>query len=247
MSSTIWTRCARRSEPWAGRALRVVESQSQVSTLKLVDTLDEQELLEQLLDDAKPPLLPGTERLHWLLASPFRYPPLPHGSRFGSRLAHGLWYGALDVRTAFAEVAYYVLRFRADMLAGAPDGQLRRTSYRVRLASDRAVDLTAPPYDAFADDVSDPTSHTVGQALGEAMVEDGVGLALFRSARRAKGTNVVVFDPAAFASDPGGFQEWVLTCVGDRVTVSAHGLVAKAKPMQWSRADFEVEGELPAP
>jgi hypothetical protein len=47
MSSSIWTRCAGDSElrplrlsPW-----RVVESQHQISTRKLVDSADEQALL----------------------------------------------------------------------------------------------------------------------------------------------------------------------------------------------------------
>jgi hypothetical protein len=85
MSSDIWTQCAGRSEvrplkltPW-----RVVESQHQVSTRKLVDTLEEQALLEELIDSAKPRDTTNG-RLHYLLSTPFRYPPLPYGSRFGA-------------------------------------------------------------------------------------------------------------------------------------------------------------------
>ena len=112
MSSSIWTRCAGDSElrplrlsPW-----RVVESQHQVSTRKLVDSAHEQLLLEQLIDGAKPPDLTGG-RSHYLLFTPFRYPPLRHGSRFGRRHERGIWYGSLELRSAFAEVAYYRLLF----------------------------------------------------------------------------------------------------------------------------------------
>ena len=112
MSSSIWTRCAGDSElrrldvsPW-----RVVEAQHQVSTRKLVDSNDEQSLLEEMIDRVKPPDLTGG-RLHYLLFTPFRYPPLPHGSRFGGRHESGIWYGSLDHRSAFAEVAYYRLLF----------------------------------------------------------------------------------------------------------------------------------------
>ena len=51
MSSDIWTRCAGRSEirPLSLRAWRVVESQHQVSTRKLVGTLEEQAMLEALI------------------------------------------------------------------------------------------------------------------------------------------------------------------------------------------------------
>ena len=120
MSSSIWTQCAGDSElrplrlsPW-----RAVEAQHQVSTRKLVDTLEEQQLLEELIDASKPP--DATRgRLHYLLATPFRYPPLRHGSRFGTRQERGIWYGAETRRTLFAEVAYYRLIFlegtRADL------------------------------------------------------------------------------------------------------------------------------------
>src|SRR3954452_2053811 len=112
MSSSIWTRCAGDSElhalrrsPW-----RVVEAQHQLSTRKLVASAEAQELLEELLERVKPP--DDTHgRLHYLLFTPFRYPPLRHGSRFGSRHERGIWYGAEDRRTAFAEVAYYRLLF----------------------------------------------------------------------------------------------------------------------------------------
>ncbi|MCA9738134.1 MAG: RES domain-containing protein, partial [Gemmatimonadetes bacterium] len=57
MSSDIWTRCAGATRlaaldasPW-----RVVEAQHLVSTRKLVDSAAEQEVLEDLLDGAKPP------------------------------------------------------------------------------------------------------------------------------------------------------------------------------------------------
>src|SRR6185436_5312824 len=112
MSFSIWTRCAGGSElrtlrlsPW-----RVVEAQHQVSTRKLVDSTEEQILLEELIDSVKPPDI-TSGRLHYLLFTPFRYPPLPHGSRFGGRHERGIWYGSLELRSAFAEVAYYRLLF----------------------------------------------------------------------------------------------------------------------------------------
>ncbi len=54
MSSSIWTQCAGDSRLCSLQldAWRVVESQHHVSTRKLVDTLDEQALLEELIDTA---------------------------------------------------------------------------------------------------------------------------------------------------------------------------------------------------
>ena len=100
MSSTIWTRCAGADE--ARRvtieAHRMVEAQHRVATQKLVDDSAEQQILEELLERAKPPAPddapPG---MHYLLRTPFRYPPLRHGSRFGSRAERGIFYAARDL------------------------------------------------------------------------------------------------------------------------------------------------------
>src|SRR5690606_29208472 len=112
MSSSIWTQCAAgselrplRLEPW-----RVVEAQHRVSTRKLVDSAAEQAVLEELIEGSKPPI-PADGRLHHLLATPFGYPRLRHGSRFRTRHERGIWYGSESRRTAFAEVAYYRLLF----------------------------------------------------------------------------------------------------------------------------------------
>ena len=72
-----------------------MESQEQVATNRLVATLAEQDLLESMLEASKPPLPKGTARLDYLLATPFRYPPLPHGSRFGGRHEPSLFYAGV--------------------------------------------------------------------------------------------------------------------------------------------------------
>ena len=58
MSFTTWTPDALRSSARraAGRCWRFVEAQHRVSTLKLTDTLEEQERLEALLEKTKPPI-----------------------------------------------------------------------------------------------------------------------------------------------------------------------------------------------
>lgn len=72
-----------------GTVVRLVESQEQIATHRLVATLARQAQLEALLERTKPPLRPGTDGLHYLLATPFRYPPLPNGSRFGCAASQG--------------------------------------------------------------------------------------------------------------------------------------------------------------
>ena len=82
--SDIWQACAGRLRPGtlSGTLWRMVESQEEIATNALVDTLEEQAALEYLLDATKP-RRSGLDDLHYLLATPFRYPPLRHGSRFG--------------------------------------------------------------------------------------------------------------------------------------------------------------------
>jgi hypothetical protein len=149
--------------PW-----RVVESQHQVSTRKLVDSAAEQELLETLVDRVKPPAIGGV-RLHYLLSTPFRYPPLRHGSRFGSRQERGLWYGAVEQRTAFAEVAYYRLLFLEGTRASLDVVMTELSAFTVRMRSDRGVQLDQAPFAEHAEAISSPVSYAASQALGRAM------------------------------------------------------------------------------
>ena len=83
----LWRECRGEQAiaPLRGKLVRLVESQEQVATLQLVDTLEEQALLEELIETSKPHLPPSSETLHYLLKTPFRYPPLRWGSRFGRR------------------------------------------------------------------------------------------------------------------------------------------------------------------
>ena len=62
----MWTHiaCASETSPAAGEAWRVVEHQYTFSTRKVVDTQEEQFVLEDLLEESKPRYPAGTEPLH---------------------------------------------------------------------------------------------------------------------------------------------------------------------------------------
>src|SRR3546814_12120779 len=92
----------------------MVEAQHAAATMKLVDTAGEQALLERLVEQAKPPLPEAARQLHYLLATPFRYPPLPRGSRFRAAGEPGVFYGADQLPTACAELGYWRWRFLRD-------------------------------------------------------------------------------------------------------------------------------------
>src|SRR5689334_19052247 len=92
---------------YSADAWRAVEAQHVVSTMALCDTLDEQTLLEELVDEGKPRRPAAAARLHYLLATPFRYRPTRHGSRFRGPNDPGVYYAADEVRTACAELGYW--------------------------------------------------------------------------------------------------------------------------------------------
>jgi hypothetical protein len=249
MSSSIWTRCAGDSElrtlrlsPW-----RAVEAQHQLSTRKLVDTREEQELLEDLIEGVKPSDV-TRGRLHYLLSTPFRYPPLRHGSRFGTRRERGIWYGAESRRTVFAEVAYYRLVFLEGTRAELGSVTTQLTAFTVRARSARAIDLVVPPFAAHGAAIASRSHYAHTQALGAAMRAAGVELFRYPSARDvAGGVNVGVFSPGAFGSaKPRGLETWHCTATRELVELVKRDYFAR-ESFAFQRGEFIVAGRLPAP
>lgn len=249
MSSSIWTQCAGdseigllRREPW-----RAVESQHQVSTRKLVDSDTEQQVLEELIEGVKPPE-PTRGRLHYLLFTPFRYPPLQHGSRFGSRQERGIWYGAESVRSAFAEAAYYRLLFLAGTRADLGLIEVQLTTFQVTVRTRRGVDLTRAPFETHSNVLASRTDYTETQALGAAMRSAGVEAFCYRSARDVQGgTNIGVIDPAAFGRGaPRNFSMWHCSAAPDVVEMKGRTYFDR-EVYTFPRSDFVVDGRLPVP
>jgi hypothetical protein len=249
MPSNIWTRCGGRSNlrRLAGRAWRVVESQHLFSTRKLVDSDEEQRLLEQLIEDVKPPsgAPPG---LHWLLFTPFRYPPLRHGSRFGTRAERGIWYGSRTRETAFAEKAYYLLLFLEGTSADLAPMETDVSIFQAAFETARGVDLTRAPFERYVPAVSSPTDYADAQALGRDMRADGVEAFLYVSARDAgQGVNFALFDPAAFSSRrPTAPETWRCVAASEGVEVTKEDVFRSAS-FSYPRKTFTVAGRLPAP
>jgi hypothetical protein len=249
MSSDIWTQCAGPSEVRALRltAWRVVESQHQISTRKLVDTLEEQALLEELIDRAKPPNH-ASPRQHYLLTTPFRYPPLRHGSRFGSRQDRGIWYGATTVATAMAEVAYYRLVFLEGTTADLGPVSVELTAFRAQAQTTRGVDLVVEPFAAHRRLIASPSHYHATQALGAAMRADGVELCRYPSARDpGGGVNVAVFSPTVFGRGaPKGYQSWRCAATRHTVEITRRDLATK-DTLVFARRLFLVNHRLPMP
>ena len=225
----------------------MIEAQHQISTRKLVDSDAEQLLLEQLIERAKPPQR-ARPTLHYLLATPFRYPPLRHGSRFGTRSEPGIWYGSETLRTAFAEVAYYRLLFLEGTTADLGLVETELTAFRATLDTQRGLDLTARAFVPCKDDISSKTSYAATQELGKAMRNAGVEAFRYDSARDiAGGINVGVFSPAAFGRrQPKGLETWHCAATREMVEVVRRDYFARAT-FRYERSEFLVNGGLPAP
>ncbi len=245
----IWAQCREAVELTAlgGEIVRIVESQGQVATLRLVDNLTEQAQLEAMLEQNKPSLPAGTERLDYLLATPFRYPPLRHGSRFGIRQEPSLFYGARRTDTALAETAYYRLVFWSGMAVPPPQARLHteHTAFGATLRIRCGVRLQQTPFDAYTARISHPASYADSQQLGRALREAGVEGFEYRSARDpAGGINLALFTPAAFAQrKPKWQQAWLCETSGEGVVFHSK----EAGTRQFERAVFLVDGVLPQP
>lgn len=249
MSSSIWTRCAGESRlgSLALDPYRVVEDQHHVATRKLVDSSAEQAVLEDLIEAAKP-ADPTHGRKHYLLATPFRYPPLPHGSRFGTRQEPGIWYGSESLRTAFAETAYYRLLFLEGTRANLGTVHTVLTVFQVKIRTSKGIDLTTEPFHAHRRTISSPTSYRASQAVGNAMREAGVQTFRYWSARDVEaGINVGVFAATAFGrSRPRNFASWHCATTTGRVEMRKRDFFERVV-YAFSRENFLVGGELPLP
>lgn len=197
---------------------RAVEAQHQVATMVLVDTLDEQALLESLLDASKPPLPDAMRSLHWLLFTPFRYPPLPSGSRFRGPAEPGVFYGADERRTACAELGYWRWRFLKDSPALDALGPMAQTLFLTPVAG-LGIDLRLPPFDARRADWMHHADYAACQALARQARESGLQLIRYASVRDpASGGCVALLSHNGFASDkPSANESWTLVVTPEHV------------------------------
>jgi hypothetical protein len=184
MSSSTWTPHAVASEaqPCQLALWRAVEAQHVVATRALVDSRAEQETLEALLEESKPPVPAAAGRLDYLLYTPFRYPPPAYGSRFRALTDPGVWYGAEAVRASCAELGYWRWRFVTDSAGLERLDAVAHTIFQAR-AHDLAIDLRSAPFARDASAWADPVDYASCQSLARSAREAGIGIIRYRSVR----------------------------------------------------------------
>lgn len=148
--------------------------------MKLVDTLDEQALLEDEIEATKPPLPPDCARLDYLLATPFRYGRYPGNSRFRREgYSPGVFYASEVVETAVAETAFYRLLFFSESPGTPwPRNALEFTAFESRYATKRGIDLLAQPFARHAEHWTHLTDYTACLALADAAHQAGIEIDL---------------------------------------------------------------------
>lgn len=200
MSPSIWTPAAVSSEarPWTGAIWRMVEAQHVASTMKLVDSRDEQDALEALLESSKPPYPKGSGALDYLLATPFRYVPEKPGSRFRGVNDPGVFYGAESVRTASAELGYWRWKFLMDAVDLEQLGPVAHTAFSADVRT-LAIDLRKPPLRADEAWWTHPVDYTRTQSLARVARASGVGGIVYRSVRDPRPAwCMALLEPSAF-------------------------------------------------
>jgi len=186
--------------------------------MRLTDSLEEQAALEVVLEESKSPLPPAVRKLHYLLATPFRYRP-HNGSRFRSPLEAGVWYGAEALRTALAEKSYWRLRFLLDS-PGTPDLKpVPHTAFQAAVRSTAALDLTRGPFTRDRAVWTHRSSYAGTQALAVTARAAQVEIIRYESVRDPQhAACAAVLSPAAFGrGKPRGLETWFIAASRERV------------------------------
>jgi hypothetical protein len=220
--------------------------------MQLVDSVAEHEILEELIEASKPPLpkTPEYAGLSFLLSSAFRYPPLRHGSRFGTRAERSIWYASDSLATGLAEAAYYRLVLITGTAAKITPHRSDVSAVHVDVKTSNGADLTMPPFAAHKSAICSKTKYAASQQLGKDMRAARVEAFRYPSARAPDGgSNIGLFTPAAFASKKllGPPETWTCTVTAALDVSFIKVEVGSLRTEEFRYGDFLVGGVLPRP
>lgn len=231
---------------YASSVCRMVETQEYAATTSLVDDLEEQAILEQILDGFKPNYADNTENLHYLISTPFRYPPLRYGSRFGAITEPSYFYASETIETCLAEAAFY----RFYLIDGTETPfpkmiQSEHSLFFVRVLSSSTLDLTQISDANIQNQLTDPGSYLFTQQIGLQARKVGADLIRYFSARsQEKGINVAIDTHTIIQSEkPVDKVEYI--CQLDPKTGILRFSEPRTFPVMFTREQFLVDGELP--
>lgn len=246
----LWSECSGHQHIGviSGTLYRIVESQEHTATLQFVDSLEEQALLEEMLEDIKPVCPADCETYHYLLKTPFRYPPLPWGSRFGREHETSIFYGGKSPETILAEAAFYRFIFWDSMDGEPPKPKIHteHTLFSVGYHSFRGIKLQNTPFNSYRFELTHPANYNDCQQLGSAMREADVQAFEYTSARdSAGGICVGLFSPEPFIQKkPKEKNQWLCELSVDEVVFKQ---IDSTEIKTYPIVDFYYQGNLPLP
>lgn len=225
----------------------MVEAQHEFATMKLVDSADEQRVLEELLEASKPAVPPECRHLDYLLFTPFRYRPYPQGSRF-RRAGHtpGVFYASLKETTAIAEIAFYRLLFFLESPATPwPSNPAQFTALEAQFSVPLSIDLGQPPLSHESAVWEHPVDYRACQNLADAARAATIDAILYRAVRDpGRGTNIALLSCRAFSRPtPTARRSW-------HVIVGTSGVRARRElprlDLEFGRDAFAADPRLAA-
>lgn len=172
---------------------RACEGQQKSHVAPLVDSVDELELLENILESSKPPLKAGCPD-HYLLDTPFRYMErTAGGSRFVREGADGAMYAAEHPETSLRESSHWLYHHFIRRSEGLRDKSLswKRLLFSFEVDGE-AIDLSAPPYDQDGDAWMHPADYARCQRMGSEARQAGIPMIRYRSVRDPAHRHAVV-------------------------------------------------------
>jgi hypothetical protein len=252
MAKNIWTKCngIKNIKEIKKLAWRIVETQEMMATRKLVDSFEEYQILENLIEEAKPILQSEVKLFHPLLYTPFRYPPLQYGSRFGDRLQPSLWYGSFSINSVLAEKAFYQLNFLRGSKADFGLVESLLTLFSSQIKTKKGIHLELEPFSEYVAEISSPTSYQISQQLGLYMREASIEAFTYQSARDPqRGINIGLFTPTAFVHkqpNKTSFQTW--QCLANKNVVEfMQSSAIKNESTIFPLETFLIDNTLPFP
>ena len=245
----FWRRVLGRVQPTVlmGTLNRLVENQEQKVTLALTDSLAEHDLLESILEDSKPSPgdHPALRKLDYLLRTPWRYPPLRWGSRFGRRFEPSLFYGALSRQALFAEAAYYRLVFLDGMVQPFKDRVISQfTVFQALYRTDAGLDLSRSPFARHESTLRHKSDYAACQVLGSELRARDIEAITYLSARaEGRQLNVALFSPNALRSRKHRNPRRGLC----ETRIDGVSFSLRSETTHFTREQFLHRGKLPVP
>ena len=211
-------------QEYAGRVWRLVEAQHRISTNRLAANSDDQALLEQLMEEIKPVMPVAARGLHYLLATPFRYGHAKTSRFRRAKERPGIFYASEHIASAVAETAYWrLLFFSRSPGFSPPTTVVEHSAFTVEIAVERALDLTATPFDAHAARWTAPGDYSACQdfaAHARGIDAQAIRYASVRDPDHR--ANIALFDPTAFTvPTPTIEQTWHFRYEAGQITAFA--------------------------